>query len=63
MFWTGSRTDRLSLALPFMLLALDNVVHYYLGDGITHLRWAGLWLGLASWFKHDVAAYVAVGVV
>ena len=34
----------------------------YFADGdLTHLRWTEAWLGLAACFKHDVAAYVAVG--
>ena len=62
MFWeTGPELTDYPPALLFILLALDQVVQYFSGSGINHLRWAGLWLGLASWFKHDVAAYVALG--
>lgn len=64
MFWTTAPelTDY-QLALPCVLLALSNIVRYYLGEGVARLRRAGLWLGLAAWSKHDVAAYVAVGAV
>lgn len=62
MFWeTGPELTDYPPALLFILLALDQGVQYFSGSGINHLRWAGLWLGLASWFKHDVAAYVALG--
>ena len=62
MFWeTGPELTDYPPALLFILLALDQAVQYFSGSGINHLRWAGLWLGLASWFKHDVAAYVALG--
>ena len=62
MSWTTAPdlTDY-ELALPWLLLALDRAVRYYLGLGPTHLRWAGVYLGAAAWFKHDVAAYVALG--
>lgn len=64
MFWTTAPelTDY-QLALPCVLLALGHVVRYYLGDGPAGLGRAGLWLGLAAWAKHDIAAYVALGVV
>ncbi len=62
MFWeTGPELTDYPPALLLILLALDRVVQYFSGSGIKHLRWAGLWLGLASWFKHDVAAYIALG--
>ncbi|MGQ0734415.1 MAG: hypothetical protein ACT4QD_12250 [Acidobacteriota bacterium] len=63
MFWTTSPelTDY-PLALPFLLLALNRVVRYFASSGITHLRWAGVWLGVGACFKHDISAYVAIGV-
>lgn len=62
MFWTtGPELTDYPAALLFLLLALDRIVRYCGGSGTGHLRWAGLWIGLAAWFKHDVAAYVAVG--
>jgi hypothetical protein len=50
------------LALPFLLLALDRAAGYFRNGGIADLRWAGLWLGLAACFKHDVSAYIAIGI-
>jgi hypothetical protein len=62
MFWTTrpELTDY-APALFFLLLALDRTTRYLDGEGVGHLRRAGLWLGCAACFKHDVAAYVAVG--
>jgi hypothetical protein len=60
MSWTtGPELFDYPLALPSLLLALDRTLRYLGGEGVTHLRGSGLWLGLAAWFKHDVAAYVA----
>lgn len=48
-----------------MLLALQQMARYWLGDegsaGARLVR-AGLALGVAAWFKHDVGAYLAVGI-
>jgi hypothetical protein len=62
MFWTTAPelTDY-QLVLPFLLLSLDRTVRYYGDAGPRNLYWAGAWLGIAAWFKHDVAAYVAAG--
>ncbi|MCC7043732.1 MAG: hypothetical protein IT183_07715 [Acidobacteria bacterium] len=61
-FWTTHPefTDY-APALFFLLLALGRTTRYLGGEGGRHLRWAGLWLGCAACFKHDVAAYVAIG--
>lgn len=63
MFWeTAPELTDYPLALPFLLLALDRVVRYFAAGGVGHLRWTGVWLGLGAWFKHDVSAYIALGV-
>jgi hypothetical protein len=62
MFWTtGVELFDYPPALLFLLLALDRVVRYFGGGGRRHLSWAGLWLGFAACFKHDIAAYMALG--
>jgi len=62
MFWTTApELSSYDLALPLLLIAIERVVVYYrTGEG-WQLGAAGLWMGLAAFFKHDVAAYVAAG--
>ncbi len=48
-------------ALLLILLSLDRIVSYLRGAGPGPLFRAGLMLGAAAIFKHDVAAYVAMG--
>jgi len=63
MSWTtGPELTSYPCALLLLLLALDRVTTYLHGDGPRRLYWAGVWAGLAALFKHDVAAYVALGV-
>lgn len=45
-------------ALVLLLLALDRVVCYAQGGGARALWIAGVLLGVAAWFKHDVSLYV-----
>jgi len=62
MSWTTApELSDYPLALPFLLLALERSVRYVDGGGARHLRWSGAWLGVAACFKHDVAAYFALG--
>jgi hypothetical protein len=62
-FWTtGPELTEYPPALLCLLLALDRMVAYFSGSGTEHLRWAGLWIGLAVLFKHDVAAYMSMGI-
>lgn len=64
MFWrTAPELTDYPLALLFLLLAVDRAVRYFGGGGITHLRWTGAWLGVAAWFKHDISAYITIGIV
>lgn len=64
MFWeTAPELTDYPLALPLILLGIDRMVRYFGGGGTGHLGWAGCWFGLAAWFKHDVAAYFAIGSV
>ena len=63
MFWrTAPELTDYAPALLCLLLALNLIVAYFETGGRGHLRWAGVWLGVAACFKHDVAAYIAVGV-
>jgi hypothetical protein len=50
-------------ALLLLLVALHQLVGYFRDGGPGKLFWAGLWIGLAACFKHDVAAYVGCAVV
>ena len=50
-------------ALPCLLFAIERVIAYLQGPNRKDLWLAGALLGLAAWFKHDVAAYVAVASV
>ncbi len=43
------------------LLAINLLLHYFAGAGATKLLLAGVCLGIAAWFKHDVAFYVTIG--
>jgi hypothetical protein len=64
MHW-GTRRELSSYetALLPLLLALDRVVSYAQGRGARTLVAAGLLCGIAAWFKHDVASYVAGAIV
>jgi hypothetical protein len=48
-------------ALPLLLLAWERTTHYLQEGGTTRLVVAGGLLGVAAWFKHDVAAWATVG--
>ena len=62
MFWrTSPELEDYPPALLLLLLAINRVVRYFQGEGTRQLWWTGIWLGLAACFKHDVAAYVAIG--
>jgi hypothetical protein len=43
------------------LLAIDLLLQYFAGAGATRLLWAGAFLGIGAWFKHDVAFYWTTG--
>lgn len=43
------------------LLAIGRLLRYFQGEGRKHLVWAGAWLGVGAWFKHDVAFYLVAG--
>ncbi len=49
--------------LLLILIALERVVAYLQHKNRRCLLMAGAMLGLAAWFKHDVAAYVTLSVV
>ena len=63
MFWgVAPELTNYPPALLLLLLALDRVTRYLQGDGDIQLYWAGLCAGMAALFKHDVAAYMAMGI-
>ncbi len=49
-------------ALTFLLLALDRVVVYATARTPRALIVAGVYCGIAAWFKHDVAFHVTFGI-
>jgi hypothetical protein len=52
-----------STALLFLLAAIDRTIVYTQQRRGRSLVAAGVLCGLGAWFKHDVAFYVAVGIV
>ena len=62
MSWdTSPELDSYPPALLLMVVALERVSAYLAGASRRALLVAGLALGCAAWFKHDVAAYAALG--
>jgi len=62
MLWGHTELSAYETVLLFLLLALDRVICYLHGRGTRQLVNAGLLLGVAAWFKHDVAFHVASGI-
>ena len=59
---TAPELDSYPPTLLLMLVALDRALRYLFGQRARRrLFEAGLALGVAAWFKHDVAAYFVVG--
>lgn len=59
---TAPELDSYPPTLLLMVVALDRALRALFGQRVRRrLFEAGLALGLAAWFKHDVAAYLAVG--
>jgi hypothetical protein len=61
MLWGHLELSAYETVLLFLLLALDRVLAYLHGRGARQLVIAGLLLGVAACFKHDVAFHVASG--
>jgi hypothetical protein len=62
MFWsTAPELTDYPPALLFILMALTSLACYFEGGRVRDLRWAGVWIGAAACFKHDVAAYITFG--
>jgi hypothetical protein len=64
MFWTTSpELSSYDAALPLLLVTIHRMVAYFQSGDRSELRWAGLFVGLAAFFKHDLAAYIAAAAV
>ncbi len=57
---TAPEVNSYAPALLFLLIAIERVIAYLQDDHRPSLLIAGALLGLAAWFKHDVAAYVGL---
>lgn len=60
---TAPQIDSYVPILPLLLIAIERVVAFLRQRDGRSLMIAGALLGVAAWFKHDVAAYVAIAVV
>jgi len=59
---TSPSISSYSPAMFALLLAILQVIRFHDGAGSRRLFAAGLWLGLAACFKHDVAAYIGTAI-
>lgn len=50
-------------AMLFLLPAVDRAIAFAQGHQPSSLMVAGILCGVGAWFKHDIAAYVAAGIV
>ncbi|MCZ6666831.1 MAG: hypothetical protein O7B81_16150 [Gammaproteobacteria bacterium] len=50
------------VAVPLMMWAWSCAIRYLQTGVVRHLVVAGVCLGCAAWFKHDVAAYTTIGI-
>lgn len=60
---TAPQIDSYVPILPLLLIAMERVIAYFRERNRRSLMIAGFLLGLAAWFKHDVAGYAAIAVV
>jgi hypothetical protein len=62
-FWaTSPSITSYAPAVLALLLAILPVIRYHDGAGSRRLLVAGVWLGLAACFKHDIAAYIGTAI-
>ncbi len=54
--------DGYAPAIALVLFSIERTLSYFENGGARRLIAVGLALGAAAWFKHDVAAYFAIGI-